>query len=100
MEDKALHPNLHMHANLLHPTIGSMTQSWRIIQAFLPHLQTIHIPKYLLVPPTIVAFIASACISKSDLGLSRVERWKKGVTKNEVSTFVYYANQSESLAYY
>ena len=49
----------------------------------------------LIVPPAIVAFIASACISKSDLGLSRVERWKKGVTKNQVSTFVYYANQSK-----
>jgi hypothetical protein len=38
----------------------------------------------LLVPPTVVAFIASACISKSEAGMRPVHAWKRGITKNKV----------------
>jgi hypothetical protein len=38
----------------------------------------------LLVPPTAVAFIASACISKSEAGMKPVHAWKKGITKKKV----------------
>lgn len=38
----------------------------------------------LLVPPTVVAFIASGSISKSDAGMIRIQSWKRGVTKNKV----------------
>jgi hypothetical protein len=39
----------------------------------------------LLVPPTMVAFIASAGISKSEAGMARVHGWKKGIIKNKVT---------------
>jgi hypothetical protein len=38
----------------------------------------------LLVPPTVVAFIASACVSKSEAGMARIHSWKRGITKNKV----------------
>jgi hypothetical protein len=39
----------------------------------------------LLVPPTVVAFFASAWSSKSEAGMARVHNWKRGITKKKVS---------------